>query len=145
MGEEISVKRLVVIIFMLFTFANGAYALPVCIGSWSASTWNNCQGTYTFADGSNYVGEYKDGKRNGQGTYTYGSNSEWAGDKYVGKYEDGKRHGQGTYTYANGNREIGEWQNDNLNGHATTYYANGNIDQEGIFKDGMFLYELKKQ
>ncbi|MDA8889251.1 hypothetical protein N9I25_09065, partial [Hellea sp.] len=27
-------------------------------------------GTYIFADGRKYVGEYKDGKKNGQGTYT---------------------------------------------------------------------------
>jgi hypothetical protein len=110
MGEEISVKRLVVIIFMLFTFANGAYALPVCIGSWSASTWNNCQGTSIFPTGNKYVGEYNHGKRNGQGTYTYGSNSEWAGDKYVGEWKDDKQHGQGTYTFADGGKLVGEWK-----------------------------------
>ena len=44
-----------------------------------------------------YEGEYKDDKRNRQGTHT------WAdGGKYVGEYKDDKQHGQGTYTYANG-------------------------------------------
>jgi hypothetical protein len=66
-------KRLFVIIFMLFAFTNGAYALPACVGSWSAVTWNNCQGTYTFPSGEKYVGEFKDDKANGQGTYTYAS------------------------------------------------------------------------
>ena len=44
-----------------------------------------------------YIGEYKDGKRHGQGTFT------WAdGTKYVGQYKDDKRHGQGTYTFVDG-------------------------------------------
>ena len=37
-----------------------------------------------FANGSKYVGEYKDGMRNGQGTMTYAN-----GDEYVGEWKDG--------------------------------------------------------
>ena len=44
-----------------------------------------------------YEGEYKDDKRNRQGTHTWAN-----GNKYVGEFKDGKQHGQGTYTYANG-------------------------------------------
>ena len=32
------------------------------------------------------------------------------GDKYVGEYKDGKQHGQGTYTYANGDKYVGEYK-----------------------------------
>ncbi len=40
-----------------------------------------------------YVGEFKDGKKHGQGTFTYAN-----GDKYVGEFKDGyTKHGQGTY------------------------------------------------
>ena len=38
----------------------------------------NGQGTYTWANGDKYVGEYKDGQewpRN----FTYGANTKWAG------------------------------------------------------------------
>ena len=52
------------------------------------SLWNNCFGTYTVANGDKYVGEFKDDKRHGQGTYSYGPNSKWAGDKYVGEFKD---------------------------------------------------------
>ncbi len=96
-------KSLVVIIFMLYTFTNGAYALPKCVGSWSSATWNNCQGTYTFADGENYVGEWKDGKRNGQGTNTFAD-----GENYVGEFKNGKYDGQGTNTFADGENYVGE-------------------------------------
>ena len=35
----------------------------------------NGQGTRTYPNGSKYVGEWKDGERHGQGTYTSGYNS----------------------------------------------------------------------
>ena len=47
---------------------------------------NNGYGTYTEADGSKYVGGWKDGKQHGQGTYTYAN-----GDKYVGEFKDNER------------------------------------------------------
>ena len=34
-----------------------------------------------------------------------------SGEKYVGEFKDGKRHGQGTYTYADGRVEEGIWEN----------------------------------
>ena len=53
------------------------------------------QGTFTFSDGDNYVGEFKDGNMHGQGTYTFDY-----GDEYIGGFKDGLRHGQSTNTYA---------------------------------------------
>ena len=48
-----------------------AWALPNCVGDWSTSNWNNCFGTYTYAGGNKYVGEFKDKNYNGQGTFTF--------------------------------------------------------------------------
>ena len=44
--------------------------LPACQGRETAS-WSNCVGSNASSDGGSYVGEWKDGKRNGQGTITY--------------------------------------------------------------------------
>jgi hypothetical protein len=69
--------------------------LPACLGT-DVTRWTACFGTERIA-GHTYIGEFKGGKPNGQGTYTYAN-----GSKYVGEYKDGKRNGQGTYTYADG-------------------------------------------
>ena len=80
-----------------------------CNAAFAGCIQGNCtngQGTYTFANGDKYVGEFKDGKGHGQGTAT------WAdGEKYVGEFKDGKKHGQGTITFANGEKYVGEWKN----------------------------------
>ena len=45
----------------------------------------NGQGTYTFPDGREYVGSWKDGIRNGRGKETLPN-----GTMFVGEYKDGK-------------------------------------------------------
>ena len=52
-----------------------------------------------YIDGRLYVGEFKDGKRNGTGTYTMPN-----GEKYVGEFKDGKENGTGTLTFPSGQK-----------------------------------------
>ena len=79
--------------------------LPIIgFGQCVSGDCENGYGTYTFGDGENYVGQWKDDKKSGQGTYTYAN-----GDKYVGEYKDGEINGQGTYTMANGDKYVGEY------------------------------------
>tara|TARA_E500000178_G_scaffold345441_1_gene395300 strand:- start:8977 stop:9177 length:201 start_codon:yes stop_codon:yes gene_type:complete len=58
---------------ILFFFSVGCFALPDCPKD-QTKRYHNCYGTYTFADGSKYVGEFKDGNFHGQGTFTYANN-----------------------------------------------------------------------
>ena len=44
------------------------------------------KGTYTYASGNVYDGDFKDGTMHGKGTMTYAD-----GGVYVGEYKDGKR------------------------------------------------------
>ena len=133
--------------------------LPACP---SSGNRHNCFGTETFASGAKYVGGYKDGKEDGQGTYT---DADANGYKYVGEYKDGKRNGQGTATFPDGTKFIGEYKDDKRNGHfevtfasgetyigqykdgkksgqGTSTFADGTV-QEGIWKDGEFQYANK--
>ena len=45
---------------------------------------------YIWENGTKYLGEWKDGKKHGQGTFTYGK-GKWEGDKYDGEWKDGER------------------------------------------------------
>ena len=66
----------------------GAYAqsnLSACQGSYTTK-WSNCNGTFTFANGNKYVGEFKDDKVNGRGI-TY---SDTGSIKESGIYKDGE-------------------------------------------------------
>ena len=55
--------------------------------------WTDCQGSETYSDGSQYVGEFRNGQRNGQGTLLYADGTmysgEWRdGEKWTGMYYD---------------------------------------------------------
>ena len=68
-------KLLTATLLILFTLPSFASELPSC----PEGTYHNCFGTYTWADGSSYVGEWKDNKRHGQGTNTWADGREISG------------------------------------------------------------------
>ncbi len=121
---------------LLFSATEG-FALPSCPTDRHVSTWTDCFATYTSANGDKYVGEFRNGKRNGQGTFTFSN-----GDTYVGEFRDHQPNGQGTSTYADGDKYVGEFRNGKRNGQGTFTYADGRIT-EGIFQDGKFQYAQK--
>ena len=87
------------------------------------------QATYTSADGNTYVGEWKGGKRDGQGTYT------WAdGVTYVGEWKEGKYDGQGTYTQADVFSYVGAYKDGKRHGQGTLTYEDG-ATYVGAWKD----------
>ena len=46
--------------------------------------------------------------------------------EYAGKFKEGKRNGQGTYTIADGRKYVGEWK-DGKQWNGKGYDKNGNI------------------
>ena len=91
-----------------------------------------------------YIGEWKDGKRNGRGTYTdsivkYKYEGYWMNDeqhgwgteicgnyKYKGEWVKGKRNGQGKQKYFDGSWCEGEWKDDH-NWNTVCYRKKGEI------------------
>jgi hypothetical protein len=67
-------KRLLTILcipaVLLLLGSTEGWSLPPCEGS-NATTWTNCFGADSKADGSKYVGEWKGGLPHGQGTLTH--------------------------------------------------------------------------
>jgi hypothetical protein len=76
--------------------------LPECKGQ-DIAQGVNCFGSFTYEGGATYVGQFKNGKRNGLGTLT------WAGNKYAGQFEDDDLKGRGTLLYADGSRYFGQF------------------------------------
>ncbi len=64
------------------------------------------KGTYTYPNGTQYKGEWKDKKRHGYGVWLRPD-----GMKYEGEWENDKPKGQGTLTYPDGRIKCGEWDN----------------------------------
>jgi len=94
-------------------------------------------GSRIYPNGNKHVGEWKDGKQHGQGTYIFGPKSKWAGDKYVGEYRNGKRNGQGTYIYPSGAKYVGENRNGKQHGQGT-YTASDGEKYVGEWRNGKF-------
>ena len=90
------------------------------------------QGTYYYTNGDQYVGEWKDNKRHGQGTLTY------AYGEYVGEWKGGQFHGQGILTWPDGSKYVGEFKDGKHHGQGTFTYADG-FQEEGRWQDGNFL------
>jgi hypothetical protein len=62
-------------VFLLLSSTEG-WSLPPCKGSPSSDykltkSWTDCFGTYPYASGSKYVGEWKNGEKHGQGIFTF--------------------------------------------------------------------------
>ena len=103
------------------------------------------EGTYTYANGAVYTGEWKDGAMEGQGVFTseagtytgsfkagafdgYGVYEFANGDRYEGDYVAGKRQSaEATLTYSGGGSYTGAFENDLFHGEGTLTYANGDI------------------
>jgi hypothetical protein len=89
----------------------------------------NGKGTMVYSTGHKYVGEFKNGMRDGVGfmSLPLGRTLEalWRKNDAI----------EGTFTYPDGKIYIGQWQFRDRNGHGILKYSDGRI-YEGGFKSG---------
>lgn len=106
-----------------------------------------------FSNGSVYIGQWKDGKKEGHGVLAWpdGSRYEGAfcndkahgcgklthaeGDTYEGMWAEDKANGQGIYVYSDGRVYKGSWVNDKQHGRGIEIYPDGTKFQ-GEFLEG---------
>jgi hypothetical protein len=66
---------------------------------------HNGKGTYQFANGDKYYGQWKEGKMTGNGKYEFAN-----GDRYNGDFVENKRDGTGVYVWKNKGSYTGQWK-----------------------------------
>lgn len=91
-----------------------------CSGRYNPSTWTACEGSLTFINGDQYTGGYYDGLKHGFGSYIYAS-----GHSYTGEWKDNEPSGEGVFTFANGDRYEGKMLNGKRHGRGTYYFSAG--------------------
>jgi hypothetical protein len=100
-------KKLSLYVFLLLMCCNVGFA--ACL----AGNCKNGQGTFKWenndsSNGDTYVGEWKNSKRHGKGTYTW---NQFPKQDYVGEWKKNKMHGRGIYTWHKTRQIfIGEWR-----------------------------------
>lgn len=93
-----------------------------------------------YDDGSQYVGEVKNGAPHGSGTLLMSN-----GDKYDGQFENNEFHGNGTYKWMDGDEYVGQWKNGSRTGQGTYTWPNGRV-YSGDFVDGVMQgYGIMKE
>ena len=97
----------------------------------------NGYGTYLWPTGDKYIGQWKDGKKNGWGTLTCPDNSDF--QKYVGEWKDDDFCGQGTLTYNDKKIFTGTLINGKKEGRGILYNANGTIEHKGKWSNDIFI------
>jgi len=81
------------------------------IGDWKSDKRNG-KGWLEFKNNYVYEGDFVNNLLDGKGTMEWVEGSEFKGNKYVGEYKNGKRNGKGKYIYANGTILEGDFEND---------------------------------
>ena len=126
-----------IVLFILSVLSINLYAQE------SGCISGNCEdgyGTYVWGmdtdwAGQKYTGDWKNGMRDGFGTYFYSD-----GAKYIGEFKQNSISGKGTYTWADGSKYTGDWLNYERHGSGTYYYTDGTIEK-GRWEHNKFMGE----
>lgn len=129
---------------------NGTYTAKCKEGEFTGE-WKDGQpykGKMVYGDMCTYEGEFRHGKRSGQGKISWPDGSSYDGDWwdnnyhgrgiltkineyiYDGEWFGGKKYGQGKITYADGTSYIGEWASDEKDGKGVITNLDGSTCEE---------------
>ena len=126
-------KKLLGIVVLGLLLSGSAYSQ--CVSG-------NCvdgYGTQVVGIGHKYIGEWKDGKRHGQGTSIHVNENGEITDKFVGSFKNDRLDGKGIYTLLIGSGAVikydGEYKEGFQHGKGFAIYSNGST-YEGEFVRG---------
>ena len=84
------------------------------------------KGEYVYVNGSKYVGDFVEDKRQGFGEYLFLN-----GNKFDGGFVGGSMEGKGVMEYGNGDRYEGEWTGNKKHGFGESSGVNGDVYRGG--------------
>jgi len=118
--------------------------LPPCVGT-DPKGWDNCAGSFRFSNGNFYIGEFKNGQRDGNGVLdiankgcvtSFNCIGSMVHARYAGTFKDGKIDGYGTWIADDGEKYVGQFRMNLRNGKGTLTTKSGTVS--GTFKDGIY-------
>ena len=93
-----------------------------------------------YENGDEYIGEFKNNKRNGYGVLYYNKNNINMRDRYEGDWKDDKIEGKGKIYWNNGDKYEGDFINGIINGNGIILYNKNDEckrkEYDGEWKDG---------
>lgn len=98
----------------------------------------NGYGTYQYANGNRYVGDFKNGNPDGQGILYFAN-----GNKYLGHWQQNWRQGEGRFIFTEGHEYLGQFERNQFHGKGLMRYANGDTydgDWKHNLPEGLGVY-----
>ncbi|XP_027454540.2 MORN repeat-containing protein 1 isoform X5 [Zalophus californianus] len=123
----------------------GVYVYPNSFfryeGEWKGGKKHG-QGKLLFKDGSYYEGKFVDGEITGEGCRLWASSGhghlvDRDGQAYWGSFHENKRHSRGHMVFRNGDKYEGDWVRDQRQGHGVLCRADGST-YEGQWHSDVF-------
>lgn len=85
-----------------------------------------------------YKGQFLNGKRHGEGKYSWTN-----GDEYEGQWEEGKPHGYGIVSYGKGGSYTGELSQGQLDGRGLFEKPDG-TKFDGVWENGLLARKIEE-
>ena len=94
----------------------------------------NGSGTWKYANGDKYEGQWVDSKMHGYGKYEFEN-----GDRYNGDFHDNKRDGSGVYVWKDKGSYTGMWKLGKREGFGTFKWKKNNATYIGYWEDDQII------
>ena len=88
-------------------------------------------GEYNWNDKRKYIGEWRNNKMDGEGTFIWPD-----GRKYIGNYKNDKKEGNGTFEWSDERKYKGNWRNGKQHGEGEFFNTKENSWRKGIWSEG---------
>ena len=95
------------------------------------------EGVLEFENGDRYQGDVLEMQMHGMGKFT----DKLSGKSFIGQFKNGKRTGQGKLELTDGKYFVGNFENDKRCGFGQVFNETEEVEQDGYWMDDVFIGE----